>query len=142
MDPATAIGVASSVLAFLDFSIKVANGAVEIYHSVEGMTSENAHLENVARDMKSRAKSLKQDTVARTEEEKSIVELAEECYRISDRMMGLLKETKVKGGRHSKFGSLKAAFVGKRKEKDVAELKSQLQEYRAQILLNLQLVLQ
>lgn len=142
MDPATAFGVASSVLAFLDFSIKVVNGAVEIYQSTDGMTSETMHLENVARDMKTRTESMKQKTAARTVEEKSIVELAEKCFKISERMSGLLKEMKLKGGKHSKLGSLQAAILGKRRKKDVAELQRQIGEYRAQILLNLHLVLQ
>lgn len=82
MDPATAIGVGSSVLAFLDVSIKVVNGAVEIYHSAEGMTSENAHLEKVTRDMKSCSESMmKRDTAVRTAEEQSIVSIAEECHK-------------------------------------------------------------
>lgn len=141
MDSATAVGVASSVLAFLDFSIKVVNGAVEIYRSIDGTTSENFHLEKVARDMKSRTESMKQHTAARTVEEKSIVDLAEKCYDVSERMLGLLKETKVKDGKRSKLGSLQAAILVRRKKKDVAELQSQIREYREQILLNLQFVL-
>lgn len=142
MDPATAIGVASSVLAFLDFSVKVVNGAVEIYRSADGTTAENFHFENVTRDMHSRTESMKKHSTAKTGAEQSIVKLAEECHKLSGRMINLLEETKVKGGKRSKLGSLQAAILVGKKKKDVAELEGQMQEYRAQILLNLQLVLQ
>lgn len=142
MDPASAIGVASSVLAFLDFSIKVVNGAVEIYHSAEGTTSGNARLEDVVRDLQSRTESMKQHSTARTVEEQNIVNLAEGCHKVSGRMLSLLDETKIKGGKRRVFESLSAAIRARRNKGEVAELQTQIQEYRAQILLNLQFILQ
>lgn len=140
MDPASAIGVASSVLAFIDFSVKLVKGAVEIYR--DGTTSENARIEDVVRDLKVRSEAMKASKTAKTEAEKSIVKLAEECHKVSGSSLALLEQMSVKNQKHSKLGSLKAALITSRKRKTVAEFQAQLQEYRAQILLNLQLVLQ
>lgn len=143
MDPASAIGVASSVLSFINFSLDLISDAVEIHHSrtADATLSQHARLEDVVRDLASRSESMSQDTTAQTGAENSIRNLAEKCHETSTRLLVLLQEIKFKGRKRSKVNSLQAAFVASRKKKIVAELKDQLQGYRSQILLNLQIVL-
>lgn len=51
MDPLTALGLAASVVQFLDFSGKLVSGAFVLYKSVDGATSLNSCLEHIARDL-------------------------------------------------------------------------------------------
>ncbi|KAL3487411.1 hypothetical protein BJX62DRAFT_241003 [Aspergillus germanicus] len=51
MDPLTAISLASSIIAIVDFSFKVLSGAQEIYESGKGSTAENQSLETIIHEM-------------------------------------------------------------------------------------------
>jgi hypothetical protein len=51
MDPLTAISLASSIIAIVDFSFKIFNGAQEIYESGKGSTAENQSLERIIHEM-------------------------------------------------------------------------------------------
>jgi hypothetical protein len=51
MDPITAIGLASSILTFIDFAGKIVSGTYEILHSETGATAENAHVETIVKDL-------------------------------------------------------------------------------------------
>ena len=51
MDPFTAIGLAASIVQFLEFGRKLVSGAVEIYQNVDGATSSNILLERITADL-------------------------------------------------------------------------------------------
>ena len=51
MDPFTAIGLAASIVQFLEFGRKLVSGAVEIYRNVDGATSSNILLEQITTDL-------------------------------------------------------------------------------------------
>jgi hypothetical protein len=51
MDPLTAIGLASSIVQFVDYTTKLIQGAKEIYISVSGTTEENKSLETITKEM-------------------------------------------------------------------------------------------
>ena len=59
MDPLTAIGLASSIVQFVDYGTKLIGGAREIYHSTTGTTAQNETLELVATEMKEWSSRLK-----------------------------------------------------------------------------------
>jgi len=52
MDPFTAIGLASNILSFIDFSAQLINGAREIYDSTTGTTEDNKSRESIVNEMK------------------------------------------------------------------------------------------
>ncbi|EFX03145.1 hypothetical protein CMQ_3074 [Grosmannia clavigera kw1407] len=52
MDPVTAIGLASSIIAFVDFGWKLIKGAKEIYDAADGTLEENRSREAVVLEMK------------------------------------------------------------------------------------------
>ena len=51
MDPFTAIGLASNILSFIDFSAQLINGAREIYDSTSGTTEDNKSREAIVSEM-------------------------------------------------------------------------------------------
>ncbi|KAH0429597.1 hypothetical protein CcaCcLH18_08297 [Colletotrichum camelliae] len=48
MDPVTAIGLVSGILAFIDFSTKLVRGATQIYASKSGTPEDNNTIESAA----------------------------------------------------------------------------------------------
>lgn len=51
MDPLSAIGIAASIVQFLDFSQKLVSGTLELYRASDGATSYNSHLEYITNDL-------------------------------------------------------------------------------------------
>jgi hypothetical protein len=51
MDPITALGVAGTIVQFVDFGIRVVSKSNKIYHSGDGSLAENYDLEKVANDL-------------------------------------------------------------------------------------------
>ena len=45
LDPLTAISLASAVIQFTDFGIKLVTGSIELYHSADGASVERSNLE-------------------------------------------------------------------------------------------------
>lgn len=142
MDPASAIGVASSVLAFIDFSWKLIHGTVEIYRSPDGTSDENARLEDVMDDVKSLAESLQAGVSVRTKAERNIKRLAQDCQEDAEELLGLLSEMKVPGKRKTVWRSLGAKWMSILKKEKVTDLRSRLHDSRADLMLNLTLLLQ
>lgn len=137
MDPASALGLASAVVAIVDFSWKLLTGAREIHKSMEGGTAENAHLEDVTGHLESLMQVLTADVPVKTTAERNILHLAEECKKDAKALMDLLMELKVPGRRQSLWESLKAKWKSVMKKREVAQLKIRLQESRADIQVNI-----
>lgn len=50
MESFAVLGLAASILQFLDFSGKLISGTLELYQAVDGATSSNLVLENISKD--------------------------------------------------------------------------------------------
>lgn len=137
MDPISAIGLASSILTFVDFSWKLVQGTLEIYHSPDGTSDENARLEHVIADLDLMAESLQTNVSVRTKAERNIKDLAEDCREDSQALLGLLSEMKVPGKRRTLWRSLQAKWASILKKDKATELKNRLRDTREEIMLNL-----
>jgi len=58
MDPFTAIGLATNILAFIDFGTELVSAAKDIYESGSGTTREDQAWQNAAMEMKQLASKL------------------------------------------------------------------------------------
>lgn len=141
MDPLSAIGLASAIVAFIDFSWNLVTGTWEIYHSLDGVAAENARLEDVTDDLESLTQALKTDFAVKTKAEKNIQRLAQDCKEDAKTLKALLDQMKVPGRRREFWKSLSAKWKSILKKDEIAQLKSQLQESRAEIHLNLTAIL-
>jgi len=139
MDPVSAVGLASSIITFVDFSWKLIAGSLEIYRSLDGSLQENARLEDVIDDLDSIAEDLEKTTSGRTKSERAIRRLAEECRSDAKVLLDILKQLKVP--KRSIWKSVYAKWRALRKREEVRDLKERLQEYRGEILINLTLLL-
>ena len=84
MDPFTAIGLASNILSFIDFSAQLINGAQEIYDSASGTTGGNKSREAIVSEMNNFSlKLLPPDDSQLSGDEKALCRLAAECNILS-----------------------------------------------------------
>lgn len=141
MDPLSAIGLASAIVAFVDFSWNLVTGTWEIYHSLDGVATENACLEDVTDDLESLTQALEANFPVKTKAEKNIKRLAQDCKEDAKTLKDLLDEMKAPGKRRLFWKSLNAKWRSILNKDEVARLKSQLQESRAEIQLNLTAIL-
>jgi hypothetical protein len=137
MDPLTAIGLASNILSFIDFSAQLINGAREIYDSTTGATEDNKSREAIVSEMKKfSSKLLPPDDSQLSGDEKALCRLAAECNILSGQILDLLGKIKPKDPK-SRSQSFWAALKNKVHEKEKLELEKRLENCRGQLELQL-----
>ena len=95
MDPATAIGVASSAITFVEFTYGFLSAVYGIYD--DGRPVEHDVLEDVSLKMREFSSQLiLQRGSSQREEDIAIVSLASQCHFLSDNMVTRLGKTKTK----------------------------------------------
>ncbi|KAJ4264312.1 hypothetical protein NW762_005508 [Fusarium torreyae] len=140
MDPVSAIGLASSIITFIDFGTELITGAIEIYRAPDGSSAADARLQDILNDLGDLVEELEKTFHAATKAEKNIKSLAQECGEDTRELKDILRGLKM-AGRRTPWKSVKAKWMNMRAESRVEELKERLNEYRTDILLNLTLVL-
>ncbi|RBR04979.1 uncharacterized protein FIESC28_11447 [Fusarium coffeatum] len=137
MDPASAIGVTSAVITFLEFSWKVVRNAKEIYDSADGCSNDNLTRESVARSMQAFSRKLQPpDSSAITPEYEGICNLSSECQSISSEILKIFNSVKI-GGDKSKYAAFLAGLKTWRCKKDLIQLEERLTQCGAQLSLEL-----
>ncbi|KAK3317381.1 hypothetical protein B0T19DRAFT_488646 [Cercophora scortea] len=137
MDPITAIGLASGILSFLNFSASLVQGAISIHDSLDGDLEENRSLEMVVGEMKQLSTLLlSPDDSKLVGPEKGLCGLASECRALSSRLLELLEKIKPKDS-SSKTQSLWSALKNKMYEKEKLELEQRLDYCRGVLELHL-----
>ena len=135
MDPASAIGVAAGVIAFIDASYKIIKSADELYRSENGSTKENAQIGKIVEDLKEYSLDLSTSHNYTTKHERAIEALAKDCATLSDEIIEILERLKL--SKKSRRRSFAKIWSTKQKKNEIAALEGRLGEYRAQINLRL-----
>lgn len=139
MDPLTAIGLAGNIITFIDFSYKVISGLNKGLDAANGMTTENANLEQLVQDLTAITEDLISDAPPRTENEKRLHQLAVNCHAHSQELIQILRSLKV-GDKKSKWQGVVVKWQSMRKEKEIEALERRLNEYQSEILIRLQVI--
>jgi hypothetical protein len=134
MDPLTAIGLASNILSFIDFSAKLIKGAYAIYISPSGTTAENDDSSRLLDDLRQATEALDSDFQGKTKHEKSLCKLSENCRQLSEELQAILKKLRVTE-KDSRLKSIIVSLKSMRKEKEIASIEKRLDSYRLEILL-------
>lgn len=145
MDPASAIGLASSIVQLLGFAGDLLNKSKEIYKSVDGSTNANNQLEVIARTLEQLTAEITiieqtQDDVSgmgfgisrKDKSEKELERLCEACRGVSRELLQALEKLKRAKG-DTKWGSFNQALRIIWSESKVNELAAQVEQYRRQI---------
>lgn len=139
MDPVTAVGLAASILTFIDFSWSLVRGSYEVYHSDLGITTGNAHISNVIDDLLEVTEGMETDIKGQNRHEEALIKLAEQCKSLSRDLSKILQNLRMK--KDTKWESLKTTWKSMRKEKKVASIEKRLGEYRGEIVVRPNLML-
>lgn len=141
MDPVSAIGLASSILTFIDIGYKVVSGTLETAQS--GWAPSTERLDVVARDLQDAvARFSKPVSASASGTEKALEEVSVRCQALSLELLALLERFKVPATKPGiSWDSFKVATRRMRSESKVQELQTSLAEYRSQILLHLATIL-
>lgn len=134
MDPLTAIGLASNVLAFVDFASKLIAGSYEVYSSSTGSVKETADLTQVVEDVRAMTRRLGDQTMpARTDDEAAVLDLVRKCGALSDELIETLTKLQAKGQK-SKWKSLRVTWRTMREKGNLEAMQGRLNLYQTQIL--------
>lgn len=137
LDPVTAIGLASSIVAFVDFGAKLVKGSIEIYKASDGTLIENRGSQAIAVAMgRFATRLLIQQPSQLSDEEKELSNLANECYRVCIKLIDLLELVKPKD-MSSKRQSLWAALKSRFHESEREDLEKRLDTCRRQLELHM-----
>ena len=140
LDPLTAIGLASAIVQFFDFSTKLVHDAKEIYESTSGATEANRGLEVVVDNMKNLYSTLRaEDPSLQSDAELALCHIAKECDSLSTEIFEILQKIKPKKS-NSFISSSSTAIKSMWYAGKIADLKATLDSYRGQLALPLSVV--
>ena len=117
LDPLSALSLASAIVQFLDFGVKLVAETSQIYRSTTGTLNENAELEDATEKIdRLNSKILEQNDVgaaeAVSEDESILHELARKSKVIANELLTLLQDLKVKSaGKSRKWESFRKAVA-------------------------------
>lgn len=146
LDPLAALGVASSVIQFVDFGIKLVSDGAELYE--KGRLGNNDELELITKDLT----RLTQDIVTSTQpgqaqngkppskDEIALRELATSCNEIGEQLLNLLESLKVqKSGNMLEDGvaSFRKALRSARKKGQIHNVEKRLKKMQGQLNTNI-----
>ena len=102
LDPLTAISLASCVVQFTDFGIKLVTGSIELYKSVDGANAERSSLEFKTSHFRRLANKLiytlgqSNDNGSMSSDETDLLLHATSCKQIATDLLSVLEDLKVK----------------------------------------------
>ncbi|KAI8654291.1 NACHT domain-containing protein [Fusarium sp. Ph1] len=136
MDPVSAIGLASTIITFIDLGSKLLKGAKEIRDSANDSLEKNESREVIAEAMTEFVAKLKTPEPAQiSPEQQKLCDLAVKCNDLSQRILELLNKIKPKNKKP--LHVYRAAFQAWRKEDDIKVLEKSLSDCRSQLALSL-----
>jgi hypothetical protein len=106
IDPITALGLASSIVTFVDFPSKLVSGAAELYRSSSGSITTNIHIENVVNHLQEVIDDLDTSNLGNSREIKRLKRLASYCHELSEKLLDMLRRLRLGGGGNRSWKSL------------------------------------
>jgi len=135
LDPLSALGLASNIVQFVDFTAKLVSKGHKIYQSDNGTLIENDELEATTRkiiDLNNRVVDSFERSPHRAEFDKTdrdIKDICISCNKIAEQLLKVL-ETLKPGVRHSKWHSFRQALKSVWTKEKIEKLKAELDGYR------------
>lgn len=124
-----AIGLASSIITFIDVAYKIVCGAHEVYISQDGATRNNDHTGVVISDLQRVTADMRAHQLISTDPD--LVTLSNKCHDLSGELLQLLHKFLPKAP--GKWQSFVAACRILMKQKEAASMEASLDQYRQQI---------
>lgn len=103
-----AVGLASSIIQFLDFGTRLLLTGRALYHSTEGALQENVDFEKVTMSIKSFAQKITGDTISIHEPE--LRDLAGTCVNLANDLLSLLSRLKIDRTKNRQLEMIRKSF--------------------------------
>ncbi len=158
MDPFSALGLASNVVQFIDFALKLVNGAAEIAQSSKGLAERTLEFENVYVMLKGFGSSLQQDSASLppssiipgygpsegTSTHRDAIKvhttalrnIGKDCSAVCDQLLTVVENIRVKGTSNRRIKSFVAAFNQALSGKKICELEERLRRFQTLLALH------
>lgn len=138
MDPATAIGTASAILSFIEFSWGLVAGAKEIYDSADGTSRYNANIREMTSNLQGLTESLEAGVLGNSKPEHDLRRLISDCNALSNELMAMLQKLQ---GTGSFLDAIKVNFRSMRKKDEISSVRGRLAEYTSQLTTTIGIIL-
>lgn len=114
MDPVTILGLASSIIAVIDFGSKLLKKSHELRNLIEdgkSLGERNANIKRAVETVERLSKDLACTFDPGSAEEKELATLADDCRKVSDQLLDVLKKLELAVGKNcSRLSVLRQAF--------------------------------
>jgi len=134
----TALGLASSIVQFVDFGCNLFSKASELHQSAEGVSTENADLEIIARSLERLSDGLIKSTRAaafgagQSADEDELRRLAEKCRSVAGELLSVLGALGIQGS-NTRWKSFRQALLSMWKKPKVEKMTETLLQFRRQM---------
>jgi hypothetical protein len=139
------LGLASNIISFIDFGLKIASGARSVRESVYGTTAEVRELDVILEDVRSyndRVLQLKASGQKLSDHEMRILAMVRECEKVAEELNKALFDLKVRHGRSKMLESGRVAVRVVWGQKNIDALRLRLEQLDQRIRLNVEHILQ
>lgn len=142
MEALTAVGLAGNIVQFIDFGCGLFNQASSIYHSQSGATKGAQDLQTITESLLSLSSNLEKSLENQNQHDhidgqQRLKLLAKSCRDTAKELVITLQSIRAKKA-GSKWHSFRASLAGLMKETEINSLEKRLNDYRLQIIVELQ----
>jgi small nuclear ribonucleoprotein (snRNP)-like protein len=135
MDPISIVGVAASIVTFIDFTQKLLSLALGIHDDQKQCELEHKTLEEVTLALKSLAEKLPPQGSGQSSEQADMARLASHCRDLANDILRRLDKNKAK--KRTLFGSFRSASLTIWSRSEITQLQGRLHQYVNQLNLHL-----
>jgi len=134
MDPFAAIGLASAIVQFVDFSCKLISEGQELYRSADGALKRNIELTEITTDLKSVTEPLAVMQPAPTSpDEVALQSLAVSCRDESKKLLKILENLEIpKDTQRKTWHVIRQTLQSAKKRERIGEIETRLEKLRGQ----------
>ena len=133
MEALAAVGLAASVLQFVDFASKVIKDSSELFKSSKGILAENEDLEAATEHLVFLNGKIKDAAIAASDDR--LARLSKACHATADELVKTLNSLRA-SGKASKWTSLSKALQSVWKKEKIQDLEARLSRFRDELNLH------
>lgn len=126
MDPVTILGLASSIIAVIDFGSKLLKKSHELRNLVEDgkfLGERNANIKRAVETVERLSNDLARSFDPASAEEKELATLADDCRKVADQLLDVLRKLEIAVGKNcSRLSALRQAFNALLSKEEVGRL--------------------
>lgn len=133
-----AFGLASNIVQFVDFGMKLISHGRELYGSAEGVSEEHTSIEKIAVDINHMTPNLASEELNHDE---GLEELVTDCRRLARDLLAVLDTLKIDNEKNRRIEAMKKSLKSFRKRREIKDIYDRLCKVRDQVCSHLNYLL-